>query len=73
MKGWVPGFAKKSLARRPLAIAAINDYLQKKADRMRSQKNPSQPVSRPSVFGTKTAGDGNTLEPPPLASKKPHR
>ncbi|KAI7849387.1 hypothetical protein BDC45DRAFT_540113 [Circinella umbellata] len=73
MKGWVPGFAKKSLARRPLAIAAINDYLQKKADRMRSQKKSSQYVSRPSVFSTKTAGEGNTLEPPPLASKKPHR
>ncbi|CAO3618698.1 unnamed protein product [Cunninghamella blakesleeana] len=41
MKGWVPGFAKKSLARRPLVIALINDYLQKKSDRMRSQHKSS--------------------------------
>ncbi|KAI8140504.1 hypothetical protein BJV82DRAFT_715713 [Fennellomyces sp. T-0311] len=38
LKGWVPSFAKKSLARRPLAIALVNEYLQKKAERMRAQK-----------------------------------
>ncbi|KAI8138906.1 hypothetical protein BJV82DRAFT_522813 [Fennellomyces sp. T-0311] len=67
MKGWVPGFARKSLARRPLVIAAINDYLQRKADRMRAQKKSSQHVPRPSVFGTT-----NTLEPPPAATRRPH-
>lgn len=38
MKGWMSGFAKKSLARRPLVIALVNDYLQKKAERIRSTK-----------------------------------
>ncbi|KAI9321373.1 hypothetical protein BX666DRAFT_1901516 [Dichotomocladium elegans] len=51
MKGWVPGFAKKSLARRPLVIAAVNDYLQKKADRLKNQNKSSHHTSRPSVFG----------------------
>ncbi|KAL0085231.1 hypothetical protein J3Q64DRAFT_1699516 [Phycomyces blakesleeanus] len=58
MKGWVPGFAKKSLARRPLVIALVNDYLQKKAERARAQKrssssflgNISQYNQRPSVM-----------------------
>lgn len=38
----MPALAKKSLARRPLVIAAVNDYLQRKADRMRAQKKNSQ-------------------------------
>lgn len=38
LKGWVPGFAKKSLARRPLVIALINDYLLRKAERARIQR-----------------------------------
>ncbi|ORY94951.1 hypothetical protein BCR43DRAFT_526075 [Syncephalastrum racemosum] len=37
-KGWMSGFAKKSLARRPLVIALVNDYLQRKSERMRTQK-----------------------------------
>lgn len=45
MKGWVPGFAKKSLARRPLAIALVNEYLQKKAERMRVQRMRSNAVA----------------------------
>lgn len=58
IKGWMPGFTKKSLARRPLAIAAVNEYLQRKTDRMRAQSKSSH--HRPSVFGP-------TLEP------RPHR
>ncbi|KAI8329408.1 hypothetical protein BC941DRAFT_405738 [Chlamydoabsidia padenii] len=47
MKGWVPGFAKKSLARRPLVIARINDYLQKKAERSRTSSKPTlAPLTR---------------------------
>ncbi|KAI9312749.1 hypothetical protein BX666DRAFT_2031054 [Dichotomocladium elegans] len=38
VKGWVPAFAKKSFARRPLVIALVNEYLEKKANRMRAQK-----------------------------------
>ncbi|KAG2188026.1 hypothetical protein INT44_000777 [Umbelopsis vinacea] len=45
MKGWVPGFAKKSLARRPLVIATIDGYLQKKADRLRAQNRMAQQSS----------------------------
>ncbi|KAI8341297.1 hypothetical protein BC941DRAFT_493188 [Chlamydoabsidia padenii] len=57
MKGWVPGFAKKSLARRPLVIALINDYLQKKSGRPRTQcKSALAPLTsgysrRPSLLG----------------------
>ncbi|KAI7897692.1 uncharacterized protein BX663DRAFT_556539 [Cokeromyces recurvatus] len=36
IKGWVPGFAKKALARRPLVIAKISEYLEKKTERMRA-------------------------------------
>ncbi|KAG2229071.1 hypothetical protein INT48_003285 [Thamnidium elegans] len=36
MKGWVPGFAKKTLARRPLVIAKVAEYLERKTERMRS-------------------------------------
>ncbi|OZJ02021.1 hypothetical protein BZG36_05225, partial [Bifiguratus adelaidae] len=39
MKGWVPNFAKKSLARRPLVIAHVDAYLKKKAERMRMQSS----------------------------------
>ncbi|KAG2177869.1 hypothetical protein INT43_003116 [Umbelopsis isabellina] len=45
MKGWVPGFAKKSLARRPLVIANIDTYLQKKAERLRAQNRMAQQSS----------------------------
>ena len=38
MKGWVPGFAKKTLARRPLVIAKVAEYLEKKTERMRLQQ-----------------------------------
>ncbi|KAI9028139.1 hypothetical protein CLU79DRAFT_553377 [Phycomyces nitens] len=46
VKGWIPGLTKKSLARRPLVIAAINTYLQQKADRLRATaalNPPKQP------------------------------
>ncbi|KAG0180507.1 hypothetical protein DFQ29_000549 [Apophysomyces sp. BC1021] len=36
-RGWISGLTKKSLARRPLVIAAVDEYLQKKADRLRAQ------------------------------------
>lgn len=45
MKGWVPGFAKKSIARRPLVIATIDAYLQKKAERLRAQNRMAQQSS----------------------------
>ncbi|KAI8357905.1 hypothetical protein EDC96DRAFT_244951 [Choanephora cucurbitarum] len=49
MKGWVPGFAKKTLARRPLVIAKIAEYLERKAERMRAQSAPLGYNQRPSI------------------------
>lgn len=37
IKGWIPGLTKKSLARKPLIIASIDNYLKKKSDRLRLQ------------------------------------
>ncbi|KAI9482621.1 hypothetical protein BDB00DRAFT_158641 [Zychaea mexicana] len=54
MKGWVPGFAKKSLARRPLAIALVNEYLQKKSERMRAQKMRCAAAAAATVATTTT-------------------
>ncbi|RCI04405.1 hypothetical protein CU098_007259 [Rhizopus stolonifer] len=42
MKGWVPGFAKKSLARRPLVIAKVAEYLERKSERIRAQQQQQQ-------------------------------
>lgn len=42
MKGWVPGFAKKTLARRPLVIAKVAEYLERKTERMRSQQQANK-------------------------------
>ncbi|KAL0093496.1 hypothetical protein F4703DRAFT_1730878, partial [Phycomyces blakesleeanus] len=53
VKGWIPGLTKKSLARRPLVIAAVNTYLQQKADRLRATAatNPTpQPIHPSSVI-----------------------
>ncbi|KAI7867278.1 hypothetical protein BDF14DRAFT_1804698 [Spinellus fusiger] len=54
MKGWIPGFAKKTLARRPLVIALVNDYLQKKAERARIQKKPSISFLSPATYSRKS-------------------
>ncbi|GAN03304.1 hypothetical protein MAM1_0038c02757 [Mucor ambiguus] len=43
IKGWIPGLTKKSLARKPLIIASIDSYLQKKAERIRVQQQQPQP------------------------------
>ncbi|KAL9555878.1 hypothetical protein MBANPS3_002160 [Mucor bainieri] len=47
IKGWIPGLTKKSLARKPLIIASIDSYLQKKAERIRVQQQ--QPQSKKSI------------------------
>ncbi|KAI8369769.1 hypothetical protein BD560DRAFT_397774 [Blakeslea trispora] len=60
MKGWVPGFAKKSLARRPLVIARIAEYLERKAERMRSQSAPLNYDQRPSVVNPVLLHPSNT-------------
>lgn len=55
MKGWVPGFAKKSLARRPLVIAKVAEYLEKKTERMRQQQYQQSYHRRPSVMSSSNA------------------
>ncbi|KAI9276442.1 hypothetical protein BY458DRAFT_433617 [Sporodiniella umbellata] len=67
IKGWVPSFTKKSLARRPLAIAKIEEYLEKKADRMRPQTHQttrSGLSKRPSVMNLHSKVT-HVLPPPP--------
>lgn len=48
IKGWIPGFTKKSLARKPLIIAAIDGYLQRKADRIKVQGH-TRVIQPPSI------------------------
>ncbi|KAG1153640.1 hypothetical protein G6F37_010173 [Rhizopus arrhizus] len=65
MKGWMPGFTKKTLARRPLVIAKVAEYLEKKAERMRSQTKQTTHTGisrRPSVMNYYQT---NALPPPP--------
>ncbi|RUS26480.1 hypothetical protein BC938DRAFT_470717, partial [Jimgerdemannia flammicorona] len=79
MKGWVPAFAKKSLARRPLVISTIDEYLQKKAERMRAQNRNFGSVNannrRPSVMSTASARSNpvrsSSLGPQPSPSSRP--
>lgn len=53
IKGWIPGLTKKSLARKPLIIASIDSYLQKKAERIRvQQQQPQQKKSIPITINT---------------------
>ncbi|KAK4514300.1 uncharacterized protein ATC70_001892 [Mucor velutinosus] len=59
IKGWIPGLTKKSLARKPLIIASIDSYLQKKAERIRVQQQQPQskksiPVPIPTTITTNT-------------------
>ncbi|KAF1797052.1 hypothetical protein FB192DRAFT_1291652, partial [Mucor lusitanicus] len=59
IKGWIPGLTKKSLARKPLIIASIDSYLQKKAERIRvqqqqPQKKKSIPITIPTTTTTTT-------------------
>lgn len=73
MKGWVPGFAKKTLARRPLVIAKVAEYLDKKTERMRAQQQASRNGSgllqsinhgssrRPSVMSSHSSPQQQTL------------
>ncbi|CAO3579835.1 unnamed protein product [Absidia cylindrospora] len=45
VRGWIPGLTKKSLARKPLVIASIDNYLKKKAQA--SSSVTQQPHSKP--------------------------
>jgi hypothetical protein len=37
IKGWIPGLTKKSLARKPLVISSVDNYLRSKAVRTKLQ------------------------------------
>ncbi|KAF7730802.1 hypothetical protein EC973_001320 [Apophysomyces ossiformis] len=58
VRGWISGLTKKSLARRPLIIAAVDEYLQKKADRLRARTsnttNTHTLTKRPSILKAQT-------------------
>jgi hypothetical protein len=57
IKGWIPGLTKKSLARKPLIITFIDNYLKKKADRLKfQQQQPQQqkPPPPPPIHSTST-------------------
>ncbi|KAG2198515.1 hypothetical protein INT47_008619 [Mucor saturninus] len=45
IKGWIPGLTKKSLARKPLIIASIDNYLRQKSHRLRLQLPPASSTS----------------------------
>ncbi|KAI8990784.1 hypothetical protein BDF20DRAFT_908634 [Mycotypha africana] len=84
MKGWVPGFAKKTLARRPLVIAKVAEYLEKKTNRLRSQQQQqNQQVKsgstffqtftggrrrRPSIMSSSNSNSCSRPKAPPLSS-----
>ncbi|KAM3579858.1 hypothetical protein VKS41_007584 [Umbelopsis sp. WA50703] len=51
-RGWIQGFTKKSMARKPLAIASVDKYLQEKADRM----FPQNQISRSASTGAQNSG-----------------
>ncbi|KAI9272013.1 hypothetical protein BY458DRAFT_509225, partial [Sporodiniella umbellata] len=52
IRGWVPGFTKKSLARKPLIITAIDGYLQRKADRLKAEGYNIMAHSPPAIVST---------------------
>lgn len=78
MKGWVPGFAKKTLARRPLVIAKVAEYLERKTERMRTQpikNNHLQAINsghsrRPSVMSNLLPPFNHNRVPPPTESNQ---
>ncbi|KAI8081384.1 uncharacterized protein BX664DRAFT_302065 [Halteromyces radiatus] len=43
IRGWIPGLTKKSLARKPLVIASIDNYLQNKAQGKKATNQEQQP------------------------------
>jgi hypothetical protein len=64
IKGWIPGLTKKSLARKPLIIASIDNYLKKKADRLRlqqQQQQQQQPASNKKIPNTKNNDSSTSL------------
>ncbi|KAL7313001.1 hypothetical protein PS15m_008703 [Mucor circinelloides] len=60
IKGWIPGLTKKSLARKPLIIASIDSYLQKKAERIRVQQQKPQPKKSIPITIPTTANSTHT-------------
>lgn len=50
-RGWMQGFTKKAMARKPLVIAGIDKYLQEKAERL----YPQAQISRSASTGTPTS------------------
>lgn len=68
MKGWVPGFAKKTLARRPLVIAKVAEYLERKTERMRSQQQQQQQVNKNGSVLLQSLSSGHSRRPSVMSS-----
>ncbi|CAO3616426.1 unnamed protein product [Mucor hiemalis] len=67
IKGWIPGLTKKSLARKPLIIASIDNYLKKKSDRLRLQQSKPSPQSASiSTLSTNTSHPNNRQQLPTI-------
>ena len=66
VKGWIPGLTKKSLARRPLVIADVQNYLHQKAERSKdtnrfpASSNLTQQASSDITHGDGTITTSNT-------------
>ncbi|KAI8333866.1 hypothetical protein BC941DRAFT_400731 [Chlamydoabsidia padenii] len=46
VRGWIPGLTKKSLARKPLVIASIDDYLKHKAQTSVKKEQQPKPINK---------------------------
>ncbi|CAO3641560.1 unnamed protein product [Cunninghamella blakesleeana] len=58
VKGWIPGLTKKSLARKPLIIASIDEYLQQKARatlKLNNNVTQQQQQQRPNILNSLSA------------------
>ncbi|CEP08703.1 hypothetical protein [Parasitella parasitica] len=79
IKGWIPGLTKKSLARKPLIIASIDSYLQKKAVQQQQQKKsiPTAAINTTTTSNKNAASASSLLQtasctsPPASILKRP--
>ncbi|KAI8647234.1 hypothetical protein BD408DRAFT_169369 [Parasitella parasitica] len=74
IKGWIPGLTKKSLARKPLIIASIDSYLQRKAVQQQQLKK-SIPIAN-NTINKNAASASSSLQTascisPPTILKRP--
>lgn len=71
VKGWIPGLTKKSLARRPLIIADVQNYLLQKAARLGDRTPNSTTLSPPTAQGHRRPSIMSHSSSPHAAQKQP--